>query len=259
MLPSSCNAKRTLFWGSRKESGVLRYSQRCAVPKICLGVYIIISMLQLDSIVIQKKMNKSIWRWRQPCLEPCASVLPPYCTVNKLGLRERPGRRDSKAAEIGRPWGTEGPEGADHPSVVVWPPGVPDGDQNHPHDPAVSRTETLSSTPTHSRIRHSGKRQLRGRRRKERDIIGKFTHVAPCVPLRRPTFCLASFWVLCHGVNTNDPPSTKMINTPHIFGCGSMMSTMSCWSNNSKFLDTSMNSHISLGMSAISNLKGQCV
>jgi hypothetical protein len=165
----------------------------------------------------QKKINKSIWRWRQPCLEPCASVLPPYCTVNKLGLRERPGRRDSKAAEIGRPWGTEGPEGADHPSVVVWPPGVPDGDQNHPHDPAVSRTETLSSTPTHSRIRHSGKRQLRGRRRKERDIIGKFTHVAPCVPSLRPTFCLASFWVLCHGVNTNDPPSTKMINTPHIF------------------------------------------
>ena len=59
MLPSYCNAKRTLFWVSRKESGVLRYSQICAVPKICLGVYIIISMLQLDSIVIKKK-NKQI-------------------------------------------------------------------------------------------------------------------------------------------------------------------------------------------------------
>ena len=128
----------------------MRYSQICAVPKICFGVYMITSMFQLILFVINKN-NQTIWRWRQPCLEPCASVLHPYCTVNKLGLWERSGRRDSKAAEIGRPWGTEGPEGADHPSVVVWPPGVPDGDQNHPHDPAVSRTETLSGTPhTHA-------------------------------------------------------------------------------------------------------------
>jgi len=144
-----------------------------------------------------------------------------------LGLWERSGWRDSKAAEIGRPWGTEGPEGADHPSVVVWPPGVPDGDQNHPHDPAVSRTETLSGTPhTHAfGTQESGscaEEEGRGK-----ILLGDSLHVAPFVPLLRPTFSLALIWVLVHGVNTNDPPSTKMINTPHYFLGGTMMLTIS--------------------------------
>ena len=112
---------------------------------------------------------------------------------------------------------------------------------------------------THSRIQHSGKRQLRGRRRKEQDIIGRLSHVAPFVPSLRPTFSLALLWVLVHGVNTNDPPSTKMINTPHYFLGGTMMLTMSCWSKNSMLLNTSINSRISWGMNPISNLQGQCV
>ena len=72
-------------------------------------------------------------------LEPLLLLLHPYCTINDLSFGERSGRRDSTAAENGRSWGTEGPEGADHPSVVAWPPGIPVGDQHHPHDPTVPR------------------------------------------------------------------------------------------------------------------------
>jgi len=102
-------------------------------------------------------------------------------------------------------------------------------------------------------------RQLRGRKRKEQDIIGRLSYVAPFVPSLWPTFSLALLWVVVHGVSTNGPPSTQMINTPHYFWGGIMMLTISCWSKNSMLFNTSINSRISWGMNAISNLKGQCV
>jgi hypothetical protein len=145
--------------------------------------------------------NNTRWRWRQPFLEPCASVLHPYCTDNKLCLRERSGWRDSKAAEIGRPWGTEGPEGADHPSVVVWPPGVPDGGQYHPHDPAVSRRETRSSTPHTHVIGTQEDGSSAEEEGKSETFLGNMCREAPVMPLLSPTLSLACNWVLVPGAN----------------------------------------------------------
>ena len=39
MIPCLCHEMKTLFCVSERESGVLRYSQICAAPKICFGVY----------------------------------------------------------------------------------------------------------------------------------------------------------------------------------------------------------------------------
>ena len=175
-----CRERRVGFWDIHKYVRFPKSASACIWALPCF-----------KSLHSLWKNNQTSWRWRQPCLEPCASVLHPYCTVNKLGLRERSGRRDSKAAEIGRPWGTEGPEGADHPSVVVWPPGVPVGDHNHPHDPAVSRTETLSGTPhTHAfgTLEDGSSAEEEG---KSKIFLGSSLHVAPFVPLLKPTFSLA--------------------------------------------------------------------
>ena len=94
-------------------------------------------------------------RRRKPHLEPLLALLPPYWTINKFGLWERKGRRDGKAAEHRRPWGTGGPEGADHPPVVARPPGIPVGDRYHPHDPSVSRTGQHSAALHTHALRHS--------------------------------------------------------------------------------------------------------
>ena len=111
---------------------------------------------------------------------------------------------------------------------------------------------------THSRIRHTGRRQQRGRRRKEQDIFGKLSRVAPFVPLLKPTFSLASSWVLVHGDNTNDPPSPKMINTPHYIFGGTLMLVIFCSLKNSMLRSTNINSWCSCVMNAFSIKKEQC-